>query len=204
MALTKTHNELTPAELQNLSVQGLRAELARSIDLTVHSIARLGAIWRELEARGEDLSDLRTGLAAYLPLVAAGKLHPEAVVRYAGHTMLLRYISRLPTERQVAMARGERIAVVDDTDGSQHKVQVDEIPAKLLPSVFGVEGLRSVAEQRRLRQVRMEARTDRTKPRRGRPLAVRVDTDRDVLRMGKAEARLADVLAALRQAGLLT
>ena len=49
----------------------LREELARALTITADSLMYLAAVWKELEQRGEDLSDLRTGLGVYVPLIAA-------------------------------------------------------------------------------------------------------------------------------------
>ncbi|AMP72623.1 hypothetical protein UW163_24120 (plasmid) [Ralstonia solanacearum] len=137
---------MLPAELQNMSVQSLRAELARTISLTAHAIARMAVIWRELERRGEDLSDVRTGLATFLPMVADGKLHPEAVVKFAGRTVLLRTLSGLPAEKQIRLVNGERITVVMP-GGDEVQLPIEDIPTQRLPRVFHGGEIRSIHDQ---------------------------------------------------------
>ena len=63
----------------SLDTAELRAELASAIGLTAKHLLHLAAIWAELEHRGEDLTDLRTGIGAYLPEIAAGSVVPEAI-----------------------------------------------------------------------------------------------------------------------------
>ena len=167
----------------------------------------LASVWRELERRGEDLSDIKSGLISYLPLVAAGRLQPEAVVHFAGRAMLLKRISTLPPQQQLALVNGERIPVVIELDGElvEKQLQADEIPSQLLNQVFTDGGVRPVTEQQLLAAVKMSTKSKREekKSSRGRRPKVQIDTSRDLIKAGKAELRLSDVLAALRQAGLM-
>ena len=59
---TRVHEMDTPT---------LRGELARALTVTAETLEYLAAIWRELERRGQDLSELRKGMGQYLPLIAA-------------------------------------------------------------------------------------------------------------------------------------
>lgn len=86
--------------LHLLTTEELRSELGRAIGLTVQSIVRVATIWAELERRGEDLSDIRFTLKAFLPLVARGQLAPEAVVEMAGQQRKLELF--LPTPDRAA------------------------------------------------------------------------------------------------------
>ena len=74
---------LSPQVLGSMSTQQLRAALAQSLTISARHLAYLASVWGELEKRGEDLSDLRTGLAVYLPQIAAGRLDADAVIRFA-------------------------------------------------------------------------------------------------------------------------
>lgn len=98
-------NDLTEFEPRDFAVseastEQLKALLSDAIGMTARIIARMAIIWRELEARGEDLSEFRTGLLAYLPRVAAGELDPEVLVRCSGQSLLLGALSRLPLDEQ--------------------------------------------------------------------------------------------------------
>src|SRR6185312_4651239 len=98
-------------DLNRIPTPDLRAELARGLSLTADTLTRLGMVWQELERRGEDLADLRQGLAKTLPLIAAGRLAAEAVVAFAGRPSLLRALEGVPLERQRSLANGEPIQV---------------------------------------------------------------------------------------------
>src|SRR5882724_9369466 len=67
--------------LRDMDNDTLRRELSRALTVSAEHLIYLAQVWRELERRGEDLSDLRSGLGAYLPLIASGRLAAEAVVR---------------------------------------------------------------------------------------------------------------------------
>ena len=95
----------TPARLdlerlRTISTEQLRAELAQALGLTARHLLYLAAVWRELERRGEDLSDLRSGIGVYLPAIAAGSVLPETVVRFAGKPTLLRAVAALTPDEQ--------------------------------------------------------------------------------------------------------
>src|SRR6516162_3956035 len=98
---------LDGAALTAASTEELRAELARGLTMTAAVLTRLGAVWAELERRGEDLADLRQGLARTLPLIASGLLAAEAVVAFAGRPLVLRCLEGVALDQQRAMAAGE-------------------------------------------------------------------------------------------------
>lgn len=95
------------ARLRAASTADLRAELVNALKLTAGHLCYLAAVWQELEARGVDLGDLRRGIGAYLPLIAAGTVAAETVVAYAGQPRLLKQIGGLPVDRQRRIAAGE-------------------------------------------------------------------------------------------------
>lgn len=192
----------TVAELGAMSNQQLRAELARSLTLTAGQLRRLAVIWRELEHRGEDLSDLRTGLAVYLPQIASGQLTADAVIRFAGQPTVLRAISTLPTDDQQRLAAGDKVTVLTaQQDGSFSAV---DLPAHTLtPSlarlVIGPGRLRSADEQRAILE---DAKLSATRKRQtgAVPPHVRYDPKTDKIRVGAASAPVAEVLQALAAA----
>jgi hypothetical protein len=120
------------ASIAAMSVEALRAEFTRQIEVTARSVERLALIWRELEARGEDMSVLRTGIATYLPAVASGRLVPEAVVRLAGNRSTLRAVSCLAPDEQRRVLSAEHVAIAAMVDG---KRTVTNKPLHLLTPV---------------------------------------------------------------------
>lgn len=104
------------ADLADIDTETLKAELSRQIGVTADHVRRLALIWSELERRGEDLSALRTGIASYLPAIAAGRLIPEAVVRLAGNRTALRAVAYLsPVEQRRLLDMGSiEVAMIED------------------------------------------------------------------------------------------
>lgn len=151
------YTRLSPAaaaaeRILSMDTQELRAELARALTITSETLQYLAAIWRELERRGEDLSDLRSGIGGYLPMIASGHVAAEAVVAFAGRRGALKAVSTLPLSRQLALASGERVAIVERDP--QGKLVEKEIPVSALSTaqvarVFDEGRIRLPVEQRR-------------------------------------------------------
>lgn len=181
--------------LSGATTADLRAELARGLALTAETLTRLSAVWAELERRGEDLSALRVGLARTLPLIASGRLAAEAVVAFAGRPAVLRALEGVPPAEQRRLAAGGAVEVVRADDPARTEaVPLAALPAARLADVFADGAVLSPAEQR----VRLAPRSRRRPaPAPDRRYRVRYDRDRGVLRVGNAEAALADVLDAL-------
>lgn len=191
----------TVYELGAMSTQQLRGELARSLTMTARHLAYLAAIWRELENRGEDLTDLRTGLAVYLPQIAAGHLAAEAVIRFAGQPTVLRNIATLTIDQQRALADGQPVRVLTvNTDGDYEST---ELPAYALTAaqarlVFDAGKLRAPEEQRAILEAARVSAKRRTRP--GPDGRVRYDSRTDQLRIGRSAASVGEVVMALREA----
>lgn len=188
----------TPYELNNMSTQHLRGELARSLTMSAQHLAYLAVIWGALESRGEDLSDLRIGLAVYLPQIASGQLDAEVVIRFAGQPTVLRNIAALPIETQRGLAKGVPVRVLTvDVDGTY---QSAEMPAYALTGaqaklVFDSGKLRDPNEQRAILETARVTAKKRTRP--GGGGHVRYDATADVLRIGRASATVGEVMGAL-------
>jgi hypothetical protein len=146
----------TPQKLAALDTPSLRAELGRALRVTAESLVYLAAIWHELENRGEDLASLRTGLSAYLPLIASGRADPQAVVAFAGQPTLLRAIIQLPIAEQQRLAAGGTITIVIQTpegEEAQREVSPTLLSAAETRRVFAPGVVRSPAEQSRMLRV---------------------------------------------------
>lgn len=198
MNLPAIPESLNPAELANLSTQSLRDELARALTLSAHTLQRLAIIWQELERRGEDLSDLRTGLASYLPLIAAGQLDAEVVVRFAGNKTLLGSISRLPVSEQHRLATGGNVEILTFAeDGSEI---ITPVPAHALSAtqarqIFADGWIRNPEEQR---AVVVQRRTRNQSPRLDeKPRKVAVDRKTGTIKIGRHRLTPGDLFAAL-------
>ena len=188
----------TPYELGSMSTLQLREKLAQSLTMTAQHLQYLSVIWAELEKRGEDLSDLRTGLAVYMPQIAAGRLDAQAVIRFAGQPTVLKSVAMLPIEEQHEIANGKPVRVL--TVNAQGEYEDAEMPAYTLTAaqarmVFGGDKLRNPAEQRAILESARVAKTARAKP--GGVNKVRYDAAADVVRIGRSSATVGEITAAL-------
>lgn len=198
MNLPMIPQTLTPDELINLSTQSLRDELARTLTLSAQTLQRLAGIWQELERRGEDLSDLRAGLAGYLPLIAAGQLDAEVVVRFAGNKTLLGTISRLPLPEQHRLAIGGNVEILNiDENGNE---VVTQVPAHALSAtqarqIFADGWVRKPEEQRAVIALR---RNSSQSPRLGgKPKKIGIDRKTGTIKIGRTRVQPGDLLAVL-------
>lgn len=98
--------------IRKMPTDQLKRELADALKISADALVYMAAIWKELEGRGVDLSDLRTGLATYLPAIAAGRLDPQAVVYFAGKRTVLSALASLPIEDQRRLADGGSVPFV--------------------------------------------------------------------------------------------
>lgn len=188
---------LPPADLVALSTADLRRELASSLHHTVAHFVRLAWIVRLLEERGEDLSDLRSGLLDYLRRIAYGQVLPEIVVRFASSPAMLRRIAALPLPDQRRIAAGETVPLVVWGESGRPDVrQVDPayLAADQMRRVFGPNGLRSESEQIVLLEA---AGRVQPRPRQVRVSSITADCRRNVIRVGRTELQPAAIVQAL-------
>ena len=141
----------SPTDLTSLTIDDLRAELAKQMQLTAQHLIRLAAVVAELERRGEDLSDLRIGMLHHLRRIAAGQVLPEIVVRFANAPGLLAKIGAMPIPDQQRLIDGESIKLlVNSPDGGVGHLMVD--PMKLtrqqVTQIFARDHIRDEQEQR--------------------------------------------------------
>lgn len=187
-------NELTTRnDLAELTVEQLRAELSRGLTLTATTLTRLGAVWAELERRGENLSDLRIGLARTLPLIASGRLAAEAVVAFAGRPMVLRSLEGVPLDEQRRLADGQPIPIYLPGASSPESLPLARIPSAAVSRVIVDGTIRTPAEQRLALRQRKAAKPQRH-------YAVSVDRDNRTLKVGNMTVPLASVIAAMAEA----
>ena len=184
----------TLPRLEQCSTTELRAELANGLTLTAETLYRLGRVWAELERRGEDLSDLRKGLAEYLPLIAGGILAAEAVVAFAGKRNVLRALQGVPLEIQRGLASGAAVQVIDPAN----PLEVIEMPLAQLPPravrlAIGDGAVRTPAQQR------LAIRTRGTRRRQREQYRFRPCYDRatGTVTVGRMTFALADLLREL-------
>lgn len=113
-------DEKLPAidSLNTLETNELYSIFAKLVTVSAITLKYMSAIWKELESRGEDLSDLRSGLAEWMPLIAEGKLAAETVIKFSGKRMLLQRLALLSIEKQIEIIGNPDISIVKE-DQSQ-------------------------------------------------------------------------------------
>jgi len=184
--------------LQDHSVDDLRRMLAEGMQETADSIRRVAMIVRELEDRGEDLTDLKLSMLTHLRRVAYGQLAAEAVVRFGGYPLLLQKISQypLPDQRRLASGHAIELAVVTDGKIDYRKADPLHLSGEQVRLVFANDHIRRPEEQaailsdpaktpvkRRVRQVKR----------------IKIERERGGLIVGRAFVSHADVLSALAE-----
>lgn len=189
--------ELPTAQLEAMTTEELRQELAQSLQLNARQLLHLAAVWRVLESRGENLDELRRGMGAYLPLIASGRLAADAVVKFAGQATLLRALTDLSIDRQKAIAAGESLRVITlDNNGEPKTVEMPAyaLTAAQVRQVFAPGKLRDEKEQ--AAQL-LQSTTRKRKARTAAGPRVRHDTTTDQLVIGRTRISVGEVLAAL-------
>jgi hypothetical protein len=158
-----------PQDLTQAATDALKRRLAEQMELSARHLVEMAAIWTELERRGEDLSALRTGLTDYLPRIAAGELDAHAVVQFAGHRQLLRYLSTLPIERQRHLLEVGEVDLVLAESGETTRRKLAHLSGREVTQVFGHGLVRSPADQARL--MTAKTATQRAQARRSKKAA---------------------------------
>lgn len=190
----------SPQVLTTWSDQQLRDELARSLTVTARTLQYLASIWRELENRGVDLSEMRSGLGKYLPMIAAGQLDADAVVKFAGQRALIRAVSSLTVDDQRRLAAGETLSVMRlAADGKieQTQLRAGELTASQVRLVFDEGRIRNPDEQRRM----LESATGAARRRQdGAPAPVRIERDGSLRVSRNRTVRMSAIMGALAAA----
>lgn len=186
-------------KLKALDTAQLKEELAKSLEMTAKHINYLGQIWKELESRGEDMSDMRFGLAAYLPLIANNKMDANILIKYAGQKTLLGALSNLPIDEQRKIADSGYVTLVKlDENGTRSEIQtpLTKLAAADIYQVFSDTGVRTTDDQFRLVDRRF-SKPNLAKPKRAKARRVKVDAKDRVLLVSNTAADLDRVIEAL-------
>lgn len=183
-----------PSSLTQMPTSELRSILGKGLTLIVTELVRLSEVWRELENRGEDLSEFRKDFTRNLPLIASGRLAAEAVVSFAGRPIVLRYLDGVPLSEQRRLADGAPIPVYLPGEDDPQSLPISRIPSEYIPRVLGDGIIRTPAEQRMV----MRSRRKKEKPL--RRYNIIVDKQSQTITIGKMTVAVSAVLAALTEA----
>lgn len=196
-AMMTTNNTLVirpVSELERMDSQTLLNELRTATAVTASNLVYMSQIWTQLEKRGVDMTPFRNGLLRFLPMIAGGEVIPEAVIKFAGNITLLNQVAKLPLERQAALAGGEPVPVVDASTSTVRERKVEELTAREVKQVFGVNGqVRSVEQQQRL--LKHAPRKALVGPK------IALSERTGMISVGSQQAKLSDLLLILKQHG---
>ena len=189
-------------DLSVLTISELRTELTREIGDFAQRLIRLAAVWIELEKRGEDLSDLRSGLNVYLPAIAAGTVLADTVVRFSGRPQLLKAIAQLtPTHQQELLDKGTVPLVISEHGKYSHRMlPVHALSSPQIRQVFGERTIRTEGEQIAILSRPVVTWKPGKIASRGN---VHVDRSAGTVRIGRSIAAADDIIAALRACGMI-
>lgn len=148
MQLEQTNkiNGLSLDILHDAPTEALKQELGRVLEVTADALLYMSKIWVELERRGEDLSQLRSGIRVFMPLIAEGRLCAQAVVQFSGNLALLRALALMPIGEQRRISQGKKIEVAM-LDGSVKSIQADDLSSREIARVFKRGRIMPTSEQ---------------------------------------------------------
>lgn len=178
-------NEIsTIDDLKSISNEQLMQELSQSLSVTVQSLQWSAKVWAEAESRGIDLSDLRHGIMAYIPMIASNKLDARVVITYAGQKTLLSAVSQLPIDKQGELMDSGYVPFVKiDEQGNKIEVQthISKLAAKDIFQVFNGDRIREPNEQYKLLAAQSSAKKKLTKKTYRMTKKVRIEGDAVVI-----------------------
>lgn len=138
---------LSKQEIETASIEQLKAEFSRTLQITSEYLVYMSLIWKALDNRGVDLSNLKKGLMEYIPLIAMKKLDARFVVEHAGNRTLLSALARLRIEKQEEIIVTGGVDVLKD--GETLNLDLNQLTLKEVHQVFDAEkGIRNINEQK--------------------------------------------------------
>lgn len=148
-ALVRQDESELRKELAKLSVDDLRKALIQGLQATAANFLRLAFIVRELEERGDNLSELNSRLLTYLRLIAHGQLSAAVLVKFQGSQLIIEKVAALPMPDQLRLAEGQsiRLVVRDGSSYTHRMVQPLEMTPEQISQAFTRGAIRSEPEQ---------------------------------------------------------
>ncbi|ENE6639051.1 hypothetical protein ABNR98_004460 [Salmonella enterica] len=185
-------------QYQLMDTSELKKELFSTLEATVHQFNRMAEIWRELEIRGENMDELRQGIAIYIEMIAHNQLDANFVVKYAGQKVLLNAVARLPLEEQKKLTESETIEVATmDEDGvfATKQIKLSSLPIKDVYTVFSETGVRPISDQQKILMCKIVNPSSALKRRKAKKIAI--DAERNLFQVGSNVADLDHVLSVI-------
>jgi hypothetical protein len=148
------------AEIKAMSNAELKDAFKAALARLEEGWQRQAEVYRELEGRGEDVSDVPS--AQVLALVAAGKLLPRIAAVFLGATKLCAAIATLPTDEQANLADGGAVIPVVGDLGMIANIPAGYLSDEQIEQVFGGGRIRTPEQQRFYRSIGVPARASGT------------------------------------------
>jgi hypothetical protein len=192
----------TGLDLASIPTDALRSLLVRELADFAKHLLRLAAIWVELERRGEDMTSLRGGIGKYLPAIAAGTVLADTVVRFSGHSTLLRHVSSLTPEQQRKVLDDGSIDVAERKNGHHdlRRIPVTALTSAQIRLAFAERSIRTEAEQVAILYSPAPAWKPRKAFKSGR---VTVDRTQETVAIGRSQVSIQEMMEALKDAGII-
>ncbi len=134
-------------QIKGLSTPELYSHFSDALEITAKHLVHLGHLWLELEDRGEDLSDLKKGLAVYIPMIAHNRIDAKLVVAYAGQKTLLSALSNLSTQQQILLIDNATVKVVNPESKITDDINLSDLGARQIAQIFTESRIRPADEQ---------------------------------------------------------
>lgn len=193
---------LYQVDIKSASTDELKLMFHTGLEVTAQYIKDLAEIWRELESRGEDLSELSSSITKYFPLISKNQMTPAAIVKYAGQEVLLRELSYIPIRDQEKIVEAGAVQFVTKNDeDDSFDIDMADLSAmhvRHYSQIFDNGKVRTVEEQKdfiRLQEAKKTIKARAAKPVRKRK--VTFNEKRQSLTCAGVEMRYLDVLEAL-------
>jgi hypothetical protein len=135
--------------LKKMTTPELWAEFRRTLATTAEGLRHLAVLWCELKNRGEDMSGYHNSFTSFLPAVAAGKLHPEALILFNPVPALLDAVQKLVPEEQARLVQKAARLPVRQQDGTTKDMRPIDLSGAQIRQVFGDGMIRTPAQQKR-------------------------------------------------------
>lgn len=191
---------LDKEKLEALPTAELKILLAKAVSVTAQMIDFLANVWRVLEDRGEDLSEMRTGILRYLPLISSGKTASSIVLKFAGQQVLLREIALLPTAEQGRLANGEKVPLVTELHDGSFKtdlVDISSIHVRHYRQLFNLGELRTENEQKAWLNEQKKLQRKKKTQQKVRKKTVHFDQEKMAIKCGATSILLEDIFIPL-------
>lgn len=186
----------TESQLATMNTGDLKNHFAESLELTAKHMTYMGMIWLELEKRGEDLSDLKKGLAIYIPMIAHGIVEAETVIQYAGQKTLLTALTALSLDDQRKITGTGTIPYFNtETEATEQRELVD-LSVRDITQIFNDDKIRTPDQQQEF----LSSKTARPGKKRIPRKATRVSIDKQggAIVTGKSRIDIDSTIAALK------